>query len=271
MDGRFQEVLERQKMLWSLGNYNEVAKILMPAAGHVADACEIGASVSVLDVGAGTGNLAVEAATRGAAPVVATDLAPSQLELGKARTQVAGLDIEWREADAGNLPFEDGSFDVVGSVFGAMFAPVADEVVQEMLRVTKPGGVVGFTSWSADSYIGQTLRISSGYLPPPPEGANTPGEWGHAEEARSRFARHASDVEVRTGVVTWDFDSTDSARDFFETNAAPTIAAKMMLPPERFEELMSELEILQDKHNRGTGGRVIVDSEYLLLLARKPG
>lgn len=268
MDDPGQRVLERQRMVWSLGDYAKVAEILRPASVAVVDACGVGEGTRVLDVGAGTGNLAIEAARRGA-DVVATDLTPALIEIGRRRSHDEGFEIEWREADAQNLGFQDGSFDVVASVFGAMFAPDADAAVREMLRVTKPRGIVAFTAWASDGYTGRSLAITSGYLPPPPEGVDTAGSWGDEDVARSRFERHADTVEVRRGVVTWDFASADEARSFLETNAPPFVAAKSILPPERFDEMTRELEDLRDRFNKATDGRITIDSEYLLVLARR--
>src|SRR5688500_8050177 len=118
MDDNAQQVLERQKMLWSLGDYSRIAWILLPAAKRLIAATGVSSGKRVLDVGAGTGNLALEAARAGA-EVVASDLTPQMVEIGAARTREEGLQIEWTEAPAESLPFEDASFDVVASCFGA--------------------------------------------------------------------------------------------------------------------------------------------------------
>lgn len=268
MDAVTQEVLDRQKFVWALGNYERAAEILRPAAQELVRATGVKEGTSFLDVGAGTGNVAVEAAQAGAR-VIATDLTPHLIEIGKRRTAADGLNVEWQEADAQNLPFEDRSFDVVGSAFGAMFAPNADAAVREMLRVTKPGGVVALTSWASDGYTGETLAATMKYMPPAPEGVNTAAEWGDEEEARSRFARHSDDVEIRRGVVTWEFESPDEAARFWREDAPPGVAAQMVLSPEKYEAMQEETAAIQGRHNRGSGGRVALDSDYLLVLARR--
>ncbi|HEU4480604.1 MAG TPA: class I SAM-dependent methyltransferase [Actinomycetota bacterium] len=263
-----QQVLDVQRVVWSLGDYTRIEHFLRPASQAVVEACEVRPGMTVLDVGAGTGNLTLEAAGRGA-DVIASDLTPSMIERGKARSRSAGLDITWHEADAQNLPFEDNTFDVVASVFAAMFAPDADGVVREMLRVTKPGGMVALTSWAEEGYTGQTLDLARRYAPPPPEGTDTPVSWGNEDLARMRFEKHAASVDVLRKAITWKFDSTEEARSFLENEAPPIVAAKMAMPPERFAEMLDETEKLQERYNRGEGGRVVVDSDYLVVLGRK--
>lgn len=130
---------DRVRWMWSQGDYTRIAPLLQPCADELADAVGLGEGVEVLDVAAGTGNFAIAAAARGAR-VTATDLTPLMIELGSSRTKDVTPAVTWREADAAVLPFADASFDVVASVFGAMFAPGFDRVAAEMFRVVKSGG-----------------------------------------------------------------------------------------------------------------------------------
>lgn len=269
MDEVMQQVLDRQRFVWSQGNYGSIHDLLRPAAVALVEACGVGSGQTFLDVGAGTGNVALEAAQRGA-KVIATDLTPHLIEIGKERSREAGFDIGWQEADAQNLKFEDDSFDAVGSAFGAMFAPDADAAVREMLRVVKPGCPIAMTVWAGSGYVGRMFETTSRFLPPPPEGVNTVIEWGDEETARQRFEKHAVDVEIRPGKVVWDFESAEEARRFAEEDAPPTVAAKSVLPPDTFREMMDAQEALEEEFDRGEGGRVTIDAEYLLVLGRKP-
>jgi ubiquinone/menaquinone biosynthesis C-methylase UbiE len=122
----------------------------------------------VLDVAAGNGNLAVLAAREGAA-VVASDLTPAMLELGRMRTEGERLGVEWVEADAEALPFEDERFDCAASVFGAMFAPRPEVAARELVRVVRPGGTIGMANWTPAGFIGQWFQVATGYGPPFPE------------------------------------------------------------------------------------------------------
>ena len=264
-----QEIKDQQRKVWALGNYSEVAKVLRPASVALADACQIGPGMQVLDVGAGTGNLALEAARRGAT-VVATDLTPELIATGRERSLAEGLPVEWAAADAEDLQFEDGRFDVVTSVFGAMFAPRAEKVAEEMLRVTRSGGLVGFTSWASDGYIGMTAQLSAKFAPPTPAGFSNASAWGDEDFARTRFEEQGAEVEMGSGFVTWDFASPEEARAFFETNVPPLVAAKAAMPPDIFEEMMRGYGEIQGRFNRGEDGRMTIDSKFLVIVARKP-
>src|ERR671918_1682522 len=139
-------IKQRQAFIWAQGDYMMLSRQLAPAAQALADACAVSAGQEVLDVGAGDGNFAIACAREGAS-VVASDLSPGMVERGRARSEREGFDIEWVEADVESLPFEDGRFDCVGSVFGAMIAPRPRVAAEEMFRVVRPGGTVGMTAW----------------------------------------------------------------------------------------------------------------------------
>ena len=162
-----QPVKDIQKVMWSLGDYRELARQFEPTAVALVEACGIGPGMEVLEVAAGTGNLAVAAARRGAR-VVATDLTPRMVELGRERSAGEGLDIEWREADAEELPFEDGRFEVAASTFGAMFAPRPQVAAAELFRVVRSGGTVGMANMTPQGYLGRLIATAFSYGPPPP-------------------------------------------------------------------------------------------------------
>jgi ubiquinone/menaquinone biosynthesis C-methylase UbiE len=144
----YDRLKEGMKWMWSLGDYPELATRLQPHAEALVQSCAIGAGMKVLDVAAGNGNFAVEAARRGG-EVVASDLAPRMVELGRARSEAEGLAIEWLEADAEELPLSTDRFDVVASVFGAMFAPRPGRVAAELFGVTRLGGLVAMANYSS--------------------------------------------------------------------------------------------------------------------------
>ena len=174
----YDQVKASTREMWSLGDYTPLAQTLEPAARELVDSCGISSGDEVLDVAAGNGNCAIAAAQKGAR-VVASDLTPAMVTLGRQRTAAAGFDIEWAEADAEDLPFEENRFDAVTSVFGAMIAPRPDLVASEMFRVVKPGGVVGMANWTPASFMRKLSDVSSKYLPPRPEDFPTPspGAW----------------------------------------------------------------------------------------------
>src|SRR5688572_21440922 len=147
------ELRTKQATMWASGDYpGMVETFLLPLGPRLVDAAGIGPGMRVLDVAAGTGNASLPAAIAGA-DVVASDLTPELLEAGRARADAAGLTLEWAEADAENLPFEDASFDVVMSSIGAMFAPHHQQVADELLRVCRPGGTIGMLNWTPEGMI----------------------------------------------------------------------------------------------------------------------
>lgn len=253
---------------WSRGDYGAVSGLTEGAAIALVDACAISAGQEVLDVGAGDGNAAVAAATEGAA-VVASDLTPALVELGRARSEREGLDIEWVVADAEELPFEDGRFDCVVSVFGAMFAPRPEVAARELFRVTRPGNTVGMANWTPESYPGALFALTSRYLPPPP-GMVAPVAWGVEETVRERFAGLAGSVEAERRVVRWSFGSPEEVLLTFEASTGPHIAAREAMG-ERYPEFRREGIELVERFNSAADSSVEIDCEYLLVVARRRG
>jgi len=254
---------------WSRGDYGELAKLFEGAAGELLDACAISAGQEVVDVGAGNGNLAVLAAREGAS-VVACDLTPSMVELGRARTAAEGLAVEWLLADAEQLPFEDARFDCAGSVFGAMFAPRPERAAAELLRVVRPGGTVGMASWTPESYQGQSFAIGRRHMP---QGADLAisTDWGDEAIARSRFESLGARVEARRRSVPFRFESPAAMSSFFARNAGPVVVAREAMSPERYRQMAEETKRLAAGRNRATDGSMAIDVDYLLVVARKRG
>ena len=181
------QIKQRQAMIWAEGDYSVLSEQLRPAALALRDLCAVSAGQEVLDVGAGDGNFALACAQEGAS-VVASDLSPGMVERGRARAAAEGYDIEWLEADAEELPFEDERFDCVGSVFGAMIAPRPERAAAELFRVVRPGGTVGMTAWRSDSLVPKIGELARKYSPAVPAGP-LPEEWGEEETARDALRR----------------------------------------------------------------------------------
>jgi ubiquinone/menaquinone biosynthesis C-methylase UbiE len=264
-----QELKDRARELWALGDYRKIAEIIVPAARSLVDACAISAGQEVLDVAAGNGNLALLAAEEGA-DVVAADISPGQVELGRARTEAAGVDVEWHVADVEELPFEDDRFDCAASVFGAMFAPRPEVAAREMFRVVKPGGTVGLANWGSFGVQGEIFEVLNSYAPPPPEGVPLPRLWGDEEIARQRLEPLASSVAMNRRSMRWEFESFDDQWDRYLA-AGPGAAARKAMPQELIDEARRRVREIVDRHNRAGGGRVVVEPEYLEIVARKRG
>ena len=260
------QLKERMKEFWALGDYPEVAKRFVPAAEALVAACDIGVGDRVLDVAAGDGNVAVAAAETGAR-VVATDFAPTLLAAGRARTERAGLDVRWEEADAEALPYDDGAFDVVTSAFGLMFAPRPEVAIAEAFRVTAPGGVVGLTAWTPDGFTGQITTLMGEFLPVP-MGTDRPIDWGIETTVRRRLEPHSSGLQVTRGHVVWTFPSIAATLAWQEANFGALIAARRLLAPDRYEELRARFNGLVEEWNRDAAGAVRLPASYLLVVAR---
>jgi SAM-dependent methyltransferase len=249
------EGLDRLKQatrwMWSLGDYAAVAKLLEPYGRDLAARCAIRTGTEVLDVAAGNGNFAAAAAGLGA-NVTASDYSSRMLALGRERLP----SIRWVEGDAENLPFPNGRFDVVGSVFGAMFAPRPELAALEMLRVCRPGGLVAMANYGWQGFLGDYAKLLARYSNPSPVPLPQPFEWGDPEIARERLSRLAASVEVQSETLTIEADF-----EFWERTNGPTIAIRQMLPPERYAEFRRDAAELMQKPE--------LTSAYLVVLARK--
>jgi ubiquinone/menaquinone biosynthesis C-methylase UbiE len=202
--------------------------------------------------------------------VVAADIAPAQVELGKQRTAAEGLDVEWVVADAEELPFEDDRFDCAASVFGAMFAPRPHRVAQEMFRVVKPGGTVGMANWGPYGAQGEMFECMSKYGPQLPEGVPNPRDWGVEEIVEERLGQYASSLQLERQTVRWEFESVDHALATFGS-AGPSVAARAAMSEETLQQMVEEARGLAARHNKGSDGKVVLEPEYLQVVARKRG
>jgi 2-polyprenyl-3-methyl-5-hydroxy-6-metoxy-1,4-benzoquinol methylase len=177
----------RVRATWDAGDYAACSERIADVGELVAARASVEPGMRVLDVACGTGNAAIPAARSGAR-VTGLDLAPKMLEQARVKAETAGLEIEWVEGDAEELPFEDGSFDRVLSIFGHMFAPRHERVADEMVRVCRKGGKIVTATWAADGLFGAMSAAAASYLPPPPDYASPPVLWGREEYVRERFA-----------------------------------------------------------------------------------
>jgi ubiquinone/menaquinone biosynthesis C-methylase UbiE len=261
------QIKQRQAMIWGQGDYSGLSEQLRPAAIELRDLCAVSAGQEVLDVAAGDGNFALACAQEGAS-VVASDISPGMVERGRARSEAEGYDIEWLEADAEELPFEDERFDCVGSVFGAMIAPRPERVASELIRVARPGGTVGMTAWRPDALVPRIGELSRKYTPGGPPGP-LPEEWAVEETARERFDGLAARVDFEIRSLATEAGSPEEYLERLCGSAPPLVAAKMAMEPEAFEAMSAE--ILGYVRSQSGDGPVRLASEYALIVARKRG
>ena len=221
------ELKARHRAMWASGDYpSMVETFLLPLGPRLVDACGIRPGTLVLDVAAGTGNASIPAAERGA-NVTASDLTPELLEAGRRRAEAEGVELEWVQADAEHLPFEDESFDVVMSAIGAMFAPHHSDVARELVRVCRPGGTIALLSWTPDGMIGALFRTMGGFAPAPPPGAQPPPLWGSEDHLRELFGDRVDFRTLERGVL--EVTAFEHPRDYgehFKARYGPTIAAR---------------------------------------------
>src|SRR6185436_10689279 len=179
----------------------------------------------VLDVAAGSGNVAIPAAAAGA-HVIATDLTPELLDQGREDAAAAGVQLDWQVADAEHLPFEDATFDVVTSCVGAMFAPHHQQTADELVRVCRPGGRIGLIAWTPSGFIGQMFAAMKPYVAPPPPGAQPPPLWGDLEHVRDLLGDRVSDLTASQQLLNVDRIADPATfREYFKSHYGPTIAA----------------------------------------------
>lgn len=268
METKVDELKARHRTMWGLGNYPVIATDVISSLGSVlVEATGIEPGQKVLDIAAGSGNVAIPAAQRGA-EVTASDLSPDLLLQGKAVAASMGVALAWEEADAENLPYADASFDAVLSCVGVMFAPHHQAAADELVRVVRPGGTIGLINWTPEGFVGQMFAVMKPFAPPPPSGASPPPLWGSEAHVTELLGDRVETLQLerRTLRVT-EFASGEQFRDFFKANYGPTIVTYRAIADEadRVAELDAALADL--------GDRSLVDGvmewEYLLVTAQR--
>ena len=261
----------RHRAMWASGDYpSMVETFLLPLGPRLVEACDIGPDSRVLDVAAGTGNAAIRAAERGA-QVTASDLTPELLEAGRRQAESQGLELEWMEADAESLPFADGSFDVVMSSIGAMFAPHHQDVADELARVCRPGGTIGMLNWTPEGMIGALFRTLGPFAPPPPPGAQPPPLWGGEDHLRALFGDRVEWRKLETDVLEITaFESPADYVEHFKGRYGPTIAARAnAVKTGREAEFDQAIDRFAEEWNLGSADDARFRKEYLLAVGTR--
>ncbi len=254
--------------MWASGSYPTVVEdVVAPLGGILVDVVDVQPGQRVLDVAAGTGTSALPAARRGA-EVVATDLTPELLDVGRAAAAAEGLQLTWRTADAEALPYDDAAFDVVLSAIGVMFAPHHQQAADELARVCRPGGTIAVLSWTPEGFIGQLFATMKPYAPPPPPGASPAPLWGRPDHVRGLFGDRVADLVAHQQNLRVDRFATGAEfRDFFKAHYGPTIAVYGSIAGDHAEvaALDADLAALGDRSIRDG----VMSWEYLLVTARR--
>jgi len=264
----FGAITQIQQGIWSKGDFAMVAGIVFNASENLAEALDIVPDERVLDVACGSGNGAIAAARRSWGGVVGADYVPALLERGRERAAAEKLDIEFVEADAQDLPFDDAGFDVTMSIFGAMFAPDQPKTASELLRVTKPGGRIGMANWSAEGSVGQMFQTIAKHAPPPP-GVESPLRWGNEDNVRSLFGDGVSEISFERRISRQPFRSAEHYIEFFRTYFGPTQTAYERVGPEGEQALTDDLRSFLEEANTAGERAMVLEAEYLQVLATK--
>jgi ubiquinone/menaquinone biosynthesis C-methylase UbiE len=262
------------RALWALGDYHRFAKATVWELGPaLVAACGISPGHRVLDVATGTGNVALRAAAAGAS-VVASDLTPENFEAGRAEARALGVDLEWVEANAEALPFGDSEFDVVTSCLGAIFAPNHQEVADELVRVCRPGGVIGMINFTPEGLAGEFFGTYARHAPAPPPGSIPPLAWGTEAHVRELFGDRVASLELTRGnYVERSPGGPDAYVELFRETFGPIVALREALAddPERLTAFDEELREFARRSNVGAQhGTAEYRYEYLLVVARTP-
>ena len=264
---------QRQRAMWASGDFPRVSReTVAPLGRELVAACGVRPGQRVLDVAAGAGNAAIPAAEAGA-EVVASDLAPELFGAGRADAAARGVELVWREADAEALPFADGSFDVVMSCMGAMFAPDHEAVADELVRVCGRGGTIGMVNARPGGWLHEFFAVLAPYGRRPPAGAPGPMAWGDPEHVRELFGDRVDSLQTTPGTLEIDiFRDPSDLCAYYAEHFGPVIAAYRNVEgdAERRAQLDRDLLLWAERMDRDSPeGRTTYFFEYLVVVARR--
>jgi len=269
--------LNPNKALWEKGDFTRIAASMRESGEALVSLLGVKPGMKVLDLGCGDGTTAIPSAQAGA-DVLGVDIAANLVAAGNRRAAALGLtNISFVEGDASNLSgIEDDRFDLVVSIFGAMFAPRPFDVAREMVRVTRPGGRIVMGNWipGDPTLVAQILRISAAYTPPPPEGFVSPVRWGVKEDVQDRFeAAGIRPRDITCEEATYHFRYPGESAELlglFRHYYGPTMNAfEAAAKDGRADDLYRELAALFESQNQGGPGKTIIPATYLRVTARK--
>ena len=260
-------IKQRQQTTWASGDFAVVGTTLQIVGETLAEAVDVRAGERVLDVAAGNGNATLAAARR-FAQVTSTDYVQHLLDKGAARAKAEGLDVKFQTADAEALPFEDGSFDVLLSTFGAMFTPDHGKTARELKRVVRSGGRIGMANWTPEGFIGELFRVIGRYVPPP-AGLESPALWGAEPHIVELFGPDATDIRCVRRNFNFRYRSPAHWIQVFRDFYGPTHKAYAALDAERQAQLTLDLTALLERRNVAGRDSLVVQGEYLEVVVVK--
>lgn len=259
-------IKSRQQAAWGSGDYSIVGTTLQIVGETLCEAVDLRAGESVLDVAAGNGNATLAAARR-FAEVVSTDYVGALLERGRERAKADRLPVTFLEADAENLPFETGSFDVVLSTFGVMFAPDHERAASELVRICRRGGRIGLANWTPESFIGRLFKLVGQYVRPA-TGMRSPALWGTKAYLRDLMGGHAS-IAATSRTFVFRYKSPEHWIEIFRNYYGPVHKAFAAIDQHGRVALERDVHALIDEFNIAEDGTVVIPSEYLEAIITK--
>jgi SAM-dependent methyltransferase len=254
-------IKQRQQATWASGDYHMIGTQIVIVSELLIEALDVHSTERVLDVATGSGNAALAAARRGC-DVVGLDYVPALLARAHTRAEAEGLETEFVEGDAEALPFADHSFDVVSSVFGAMFAPDQERTASELARVCRPGGRIGLVAHTPEGFIGQLFKTNARHVPPP-AGLRSPVQWGTEERLRELFGDDVAEIRTQKRFVVWRYRSPEAYIAYWRRFYGPTLKAFDTVGEAGRTVLELDLLDLVARFNRADDGTMVVPSEYL--------
>jgi ubiquinone/menaquinone biosynthesis C-methylase UbiE len=255
---------------WASGDWDTFSAFVADVGPKLLDRVGIESGMDVLDIGTGSGGtVSIPAALRGA-KVTGSDLTPELFDAARRRATEAGVEVDWVEADAEDLPFEDASFDRVLSTFGHMFAPRHEIAAAELVRVCRPGGTIGFAAWDPKGGgPAEMFKLLAEYMPPPPDFAQPPVLWGTEEHVRELLEPHGIELEFDHETIAQEFGDVDGFVSRFETQFGPMIRAKAAAG-DRWPELRDRFAAMAAENNQAADGTMRLVPHYLVTVGRKP-
>lgn len=256
------------KATWIAGDFGQIAKSYESGAAEFIKNLNLQSGEKVLDVACGTGNLAIPAAREGAV-VTGIDIAPNLLEQAQKRAEAEELNCQFDEGDVEALPYDNGSFDTVTTMFGAMFAPRPDKVAEELIRVCRSGGRIAMANWTPTGFIGQMFKITGMFVTPP--NMPSPILWGDESTVTERLKDGISDLQLKRRMITFEFPfSPEEVVEHFRKYYGPTQKAFAALENDKENQnaLRHALENHWLKYNLANDGTTQVQSEYLEVIAK---
>ena len=263
----FAAIKQRQQATWASGDFSVIGTTLQIVGESLAEAADVHAGAAVLDVAAGNGNATLAAARR-FANVTSTDYVPALLDKGRQRAVAEGLPVQFQVADAEELPFDDGDFDVVLSTFGAMFTPDHARCAREMLRVLRNGGRIGLANWTPEGFIGRLFKVIGAHVPPP-AGLKSPALWGTEPHIVELFGARAAQIHCQRRTFNFRYRSPAHWVQVFRDFYGPTHKAFAALDGAGQQALEDDITRLLEELNTAGATSLVVPGEYLEVVITK--